>query len=65
MISRRCELNYFMRYGLWFVAGVAVGATGVNLLTRKDNPLRGAMVGALAHGIAAKEKVLISLEIRL
>ncbi|GAB6057527.1 DUF6110 family protein [Desulfonatronum parangueonense] len=55
-------MNYFFRYGLWFAAGVAVGAAGVNFVARKDNSLRGAMVGTLSQGIAAKEKVLASLE---
>ncbi|SDB61644.1 Protein of unknown function [Desulfonatronum thiosulfatophilum] len=55
-------MNELMKSGLWFVAGVVVGAVGVNYAARQDNPLRGVMVGTLAQGIAVKEKVFTSLE---
>ncbi|WP_045221245.1 DUF1490 family protein [Desulfonatronum thioautotrophicum] len=55
-------MNDMIRGGLLFLAGAVVGAAGASLMARQDNPLRGAVVGTLAQGLAAKDKMLTSLE---
>lgn len=55
-------MNEMMRGGLLFVAGIVVGAAGASLMARQDNPIRGAVVGTLAQGLAMKDKMLTSLE---
>ncbi len=55
-------MNELMKNGLWLLAGVVIGAAGASLMARQDSPLRGAVVGTLAQGLAAKDKMLTSLE---
>ncbi|WP_051822801.1 hypothetical protein [Desulfonatronum thiodismutans] len=55
-------MNEMMRSGLWLLAGVVIGAAGASLMARQDSPLRGAVVGTLAQGLAVKDKMLTSLE---
>ncbi|GAB6057536.1 DUF6110 family protein [Desulfonatronum parangueonense] len=50
-----------VRSGFWFLAGVVAGAAGVGLMARQDSSLRGAVVGTLAHGMTARDKVLSSV----
>ena len=55
-------MNELVKGGLWLLTGVVIGAAGATLLSRHEGLLRGAMVGTLAQGMAAKDKVLSSLE---
>lgn len=55
-------MNELVKGGLWLLTGVVIGTAGATLLSRQEGLLRGAMVGTLAQGMAAKDKVLSSLE---
>nr|NJM03789.1 hypothetical protein [Desulfobacula sp.] len=55
-------MDAFIKGGLVLLAGIALGTAGTLIITRRDESLRDTVVGAVAQGMKAKEKVLTSLE---
>ena len=55
-------MNDIIKYGFWFLAGVAAAKAGAHLLAGQETSLRTAAVETVAQGLAAKEKVLTSVE---
>ncbi len=55
-------MNGIIKYGFWFLAGVVAAKTGSRLMSAPDHALRATVVGTLAQGIAAKDKVFASME---
>lgn len=55
-------MDNFIKGGLVLLAGIAIGAAGTLIITRRDESVRDTVVGAVAQGMKVKEKVLTSLE---
>lgn len=55
-------MNEIIKYGFWFLAGFAAAKAGSHLLSGQETSLRTAAVGTVAQGLAAKDKVLTSME---